>query len=239
MRSAPVAANGFLALFVGACVGAWTCACACACTGIATGQARQSGSVSIAPGGAEKSDWRSLVASHTRRDEAYDYAVRQADVRATLITPALRKAFIDARVEFQGKFAEQTERELVAMGEPDPGVDVESRPQPESEQQVLFFVAMYVTDQKNRDIGASYTIWNTTLARGTAAVRPIKIESIKHSPAVTDIFPFADRFDDLYLVRFPLTDAAGKPFLMPGADPIALRIESALAALEMQWTLTE
>ena len=199
--------------------------------------APKNGTVAIAP--RDKSVWRTTFDQHTRRDQSWDWAVRQADARATLITPALRKAFLEARPEFQGRFAEETERELVALGEPDPGVDVESRPKPESEEQVIFFVAMYVTDQKNRDIGASYSIWNTTLTRGAANVRPLKIETVKASPAVMDIFPTADRFDDLYLVRFPLVDSAGKPFLSPGGEPLTLRIESALAKLEMQWTLTE
>jgi hypothetical protein len=201
------------------------------------GGAPKSGSVAIAP--RDKSAWRDVFDAHTRRDQSWNWAVRQADARATLITPALRKAFLDARPEFQGRFAEETERELVALGEPDPGVDVESRPKPESEEQVIFFVAMYVTDQKNRDIGASYSIWNTTLTRGTATARPLKIETVKASPAVMDIFPTADRFDDLYMVRFPLVDGAGQPFLSPGGEPLTLRIESALAKLEMQWTLTE
>lgn len=206
------------------------------------GGPNKSGTTAIAP--REKSTWRATFDAHTRRDQSWKWAVRQADVRATLITPALRKAFLDARPEFQGRFADETERELIALGEPDPGVDVESRPKPESEEQVIFFVAMYVTDQKNRDIGASYSIWNTTLHRGTGnaaspGTRPLKIETVKASPAVMDIFPTADRFDDLYLVRFPLTDSTGKPFVTPGAEPLTLRIESALAKLEMQWTLAE
>lgn len=207
------------------------------------GGPNKSGTTAIAP--REKTTWRATFDAHTRRDQSWSWAVRQADVRATLITPALRKAFLDARSEFQGRFADETERELIALGEPDPGVDVESRPKPESEEQVIFFIAMYVTDQKNRDIGASYSIWNTTLHRGGAGgaagagTRPLKIETVKASPAVMDIFPTADRFDDLYLVRFPLTDSAGKPFMMPGGEPLILRIESALAKLEMQWTLAE
>jgi hypothetical protein len=211
---------------------------AAAVSGASCAGPKATGPVGLSPH-ADKSAWRDVIAEHTRRDESYDWAVRMADARATLITPALRKAFLDSRFEFQGRFAEKTERELVALGEPDPGVDVESRPRPESEEQVLFFVAMYVTDQKNRDIGASYTIWNTELRRGGSSTRPIAIEPVQRSPAVLDIFPFADRFDDLYLVRFPLADSAGKAFLTPGGEPLTLHIESALATLDLQWTLVE
>lgn len=198
---------------------------------------RGAGSVSIAP--KEKLAWTDAIAEATRRDEPYDWAVRQADVRATLITPRVRKAFIDARADFHGKFIDETARELVELGEPDPGVDVESRPRPESEEQVIFFVAMYVTDQKNRDISAGYTIWETLLQRGDAIAAPIKIDVVRSSPAVSGVFPYADRFDDLYFVRFPLTDAEGRPFLSPGPEPLRLLIKSALAEATLEWTLEQ
>ena len=198
---------------------------------------RATGSVPIAP--RPQLAWSDAVAEATRRDEPYDWFLRQADVRATLVTPRLRKAYLDARAEFQGRFAEDAERELVALGEPDPGVDVESRPRPESEEQVIFFVAMYVADQKNRNIAAGYTIWETTLERGDAKAQPIKIDVVRSSLSVMDVFPFADRFDDLYLVRFPLTDIAGRPFLSSGGEPLRLRIKSALADASLEWTLAE
>lgn len=213
--------------------------CALAAVGAAAcAGPRATGAVSVAPA-QQPLAWRDALAEATRRAEPYDWAVRQADVRATLITPRLRKAFLAARAGFQGRFAEEAERELVALGEPDPGVDVESRPKPESEEQVVFFVAMYVTDQKNRDISAGYTIWETTLERGDATVKPIKIDVVRASPSVMDVFPYADRFDDLYLVRFPLTDSAGRPLLSPGGAPLRLHIKSALAEAELEWTLKE
>src|SRR5688500_9417021 len=115
--------------------------------------ARHAGPASIAARGPVA--WQEALDEGTRRDQAWDWTIRQADLRATLVTPKLRKAFLDARSEFQGRFTRDLAQELVSMGDPDPGVDVESRPAPESEEQVLVFVAFYATDQKNRDIGAS------------------------------------------------------------------------------------
>lgn len=198
---------------------------------------RSSGPTALAP--SEQLPWRDALTQATRRIEPYDGLLRQADVRATLITPRVRKAFATARREFHGQFAAQAERELLAFGEPDAGVDVMSRPKPESEEQVVFFVAMYVSDQKNRDISASYTIWETTLERGDARVKPLHIEVVRGSPSVTAVFPYADRFDDLYLVRFPLTDVSGRAFLSPGAEPLRLHIHSALADATLDWTLAE
>jgi hypothetical protein len=59
------------------------------------------------------------------------------------------------------------------------------------------------------------------------------------SPAVADIFPFVDRYDDLYLIRFPLVDLQGHSFLSPGGEPLRLEVKSALADAVVEWTLTQ
>lgn len=183
--------------------------------------------------------WDRILKEHTRRSEVYDLPIRQADMRATLVTPRLRKAFIDARDEFHGRFSRDTSRELLWLGQPDEGVDAAMRPAPESEQQVLVFVAMYVTDRKNRDIAASYTIWDTNLVRGDVSVAPVAIETLRNTPAVVDVFPYVDRFDDVYLLRFPLVDPEGRPLLSPGGEPVRLEVKSALAECVVEWALRE
>ncbi len=186
------------------------------------------GPVTAAP--ADSADWRTVLAEHTRQAESYDWAVRQADLRATLVTPRLRKAFLDARESFHGKLARELQVELVGMGAPDEGVDAPMRVAPESEGQIVVLVALYVTDQKNRDISASYTIWDTELLMGDRRVRPTKMETLKNSPAAAEVFPFIDRFDDLYLLRFPGP--------LPAADgPIRLELKSALASASVEWQL--
>jgi hypothetical protein len=199
---------------------------------------RSEGPVKLTPQ-SESTEWSNTLAEHTRRAEPYRWAMRQADMRATLVTPRLRAAYVRHRSEFHGQFAEKTERELVAMGEADEGVDAAMKPGPDAEQQVVVFVAMYVADQKNRDIAASYTIWDTQLARGDAVVKPLKIETVRSSPAVSAIFPYVDRFDDLYLVRFPLVDAQGVPLVSPGGEPLELQVKSALADARVAWSLSE
>jgi hypothetical protein len=183
--------------------------------------------------------WQDVLADHTRRDEPYLWAMRQADLRATLVTPRLRQAFAKHRDEFHGRFAEQTNQELVALGSADEGVDAAMKPQPDSEEQVVVFVAMFVADQKNRDLAASYTIWDTHLVRGNAKVKPIRIESVRISPAVMEVFPHVDRFDDVYVMRFPRQDAAGAPFFSPGGEPLRLEVKSALAHAEVEWAISE
>jgi hypothetical protein len=54
---------------------------------------------------------------------------------------------------------------------------------------------------------------------------------------VQEVFPHVDRYDDLYLLRFPAVDPAnGAPLLWPGAD-VELEVTSALADCRVAWTL--
>lgn len=195
------------------------------------------GPAHLAP--AEHTEWSRVLAENTRRSEPYTWAMREADLRATLVTPRLRKAFLDAKSGFEGRFVDEAVRELVALGNADEGVDAALKSHPDSEEQVVLFIAMYVADQKDRDLAASYTIWNTRLVRGEASAKPIKLETVRNSPAVADMFPYVDRYDDLYIARFPLVDPKGRPFLSPGGDPLRLEVKSALADAVVEWTLVE
>ena len=200
----------------------------------------QTGAVTMAPT-ASTSTWEQEVSTATRRIEPYDWFMRQADLRATLITPRLRKAFLDERDGFHGRFADQAQRELVGLGSADEGVDAaQALSGPAGEEEILVFVAMYVADQKNRDLSASYSIWDTTLSRGGPKVRPTKVENVRASPAVQAVFPYIDRFDDLYLFRFPLVDAkTGARLFAPGTAPLTLEVSSALADCVVAWDLQD
>ncbi len=198
----------------------------------------QTGGVTLAPP-ASPSTWQEELLAATRRVEPYKWAMREADLRATLITPRLRKAFLDERDHFHGRFADETQRELVGLGTADEGVGAKKTlSHPEGEEQVLVFVAMYAADQKNRDLSASYSIWDTVLVRGDKKVKPLSVENVRPSPAVKEVFPFIDRFDDLYLFRFPLVDAAsGTAVWAPGPEELRLEVKSALAECVVSWTL--
>lgn len=172
----------------------------------------------------------------TRRSEPYDGASRLADLRATLLTPRVRKAFADDRGRFHGAFADTLARELVAMGDADEGVDAPSRARPPGDDEVLVFVAMYVSDQKHRDLAVSSSTWDVRLVRGSTAVKPLAIERVRPSPAVTAVFPWVDRFDDLYLVRFPTVDAATSTTTL-GPGDLRLDVRSAQASCSVSWGL--
>lgn len=200
-----------------------------------------SGPVTVGPSAsasAPTGSWAEELALATRRHEPYVYASRQADLRATLITPRLRRAFAVERDTFHGRFAGDASRDLMAFGSVDEGVDAAKViARPEGEEQVLVFVAMYVADQKNRDLAIKGTIWDTVLIRDGRRIKPIAIDVVRQSPAAAAIFPYVDRFDDLYLLRFPLNDVAtGASLLAPG--PVELEIASAIARCSVSWTLS-
>jgi hypothetical protein len=198
------------------------------------------GNAHLSPAGAEGESWDAAWREATRRAQPYEYVtVRAADLRATLVTPRLRKAFLDHRSEFHGQFAKEIAKDLVQMGNADEGVDAPMKAKPDAEEQVIIFVAMYVTNQKERDLAANTTIWDTRLVRGSASVKPIKIETLRMSPAVPEVFPYVDRFDEIYLLRFPLVDTQGRSFLTPGGDPLRLEVRSALADAVVEWELAE
>ncbi len=188
----------------------------------------------------DEGGWRDVVAEHTRRDVAYDWLIRTADLRATIVTPALRSAYIGAREVFEGRFAKDMEMELVSMGQkPDEGVDAPMVSGPRGEEEVLVFVAMYVTDHVNRDLNAGYSIWDKELVKGDAVAKPLKIETVKLSPTVVEMFPYVDTYDDLYLMHFPLVDPkTGTSFLTTDGPPVELRVTSAIADCAVSWTFT-
>ena len=58
----------------------------------------------------------------------------EARLKATLVTPALRSAYLKNRVDFHGRFAKDLHKELVGYGQrPDEGVDAEMMSGPEGE----------------------------------------------------------------------------------------------------------
>lgn len=186
------------------------------------------------------SPWEVEVERATRRAEPYEWAMRQADLRATLITPRLRAAFAADRSRFHGRFANDTARELVSFGVVDEGVDATALAGPKGEEQVLVFIAFYAADQRNRDLAIKGSIWDVALVRGAVRVKPIAIEPVRSSPAVAEVFPFVDRFDDLYLLRFPLVDpATGFSPLTPGKEPLRLEIASAVTTCAVSWSLVD
>jgi hypothetical protein len=185
-------------------------------------------------------EWEHVVRDHTRQVEIYNWTIREVDMRATVVTPRLRSAFIAARERLHGRAAHDWEDDLLKLGKPpDEGVDAPMMKGPDAEEQVIVFLCFYVTDQKFRDLAASYTVWDTHLVRGAARVKPTSMSEEPWSPALAALLPHVDRFDDIYILRFPLVDAkTGTAMLSPGGEPLRLELDSAIANAATEWTLT-
>lgn len=203
------------------------------------------GPVELAPAPAQvpatltaATSWSAELAHATRRVEPYDWAMRQADLRATLVTPRLRQAFAAERARFHGRFARDAATELLAMGIVDEGVDATAIARPGGEEQVIVLAALYVADQRHRDLAMKGSIWDVSLVVNGTHIKPLGITPVRVTPAVKELLSFVDRFDDLYVIRFPLVDAAsGIEVLKPRAEPLHLEIVSALAACDVSWSL--
>ena len=215
-------------------------------TGLALAPALVTSCASVPPAGtahlapSDGASWTDVLHENTRRVETWSSTLRTADLRATLITPRLRRAFIQSRAQFHGQFARERFMDLVALGDKDQGVDAPMTTHPDAEEQVIVFASLYVQNQKNREVAIHSSIWDTHLVRGKASVAPSHIDVVKISPAVVSMFPYVDRFDDVYVFRFPIVDAAtGTSFTAPGDEPVRLQIQSALADAQVSWTLVQ
>jgi hypothetical protein len=188
----------------------------------------------------DKGAWPKVVAEHTRHTEVYDWAIQAVDMRATLVTPRLRTAFIASQDELHGRASRDFGDDLLRLGAPpDEGVDAaEVKTEPDAEEQVIVYVCFWANQLKYRDLKASYSIWDVALVRGDARVAPLEMHQEPYSPAVKALLPHADRFDDIYIMRFPLVDAkTGQAMISPGGDPLRLEIESAIGLAMTEWTL--
>lgn len=183
--------------------------------------------------------WEQAVREHTRKVEVYEWAVRQVDLRATLVTPRLRAAFLTAQERLHGRIADELKRDLIDLGvPPDEGASRPLGTRPRAEEEILVYVCFYVADQRNRDLAAGYSIWDTELVRGATRVQPTRIDAMKYSPALEALLPHADRFDEVYALRFPLVHReSGNVVFGPGEPPLRLEVRSALGAAVVDWTL--
>ena len=183
--------------------------------------------------------WSEEVKLHTTSNESYDYASLEADLRATLVTPRLRAAFAASRADFHGKPSQNFEKLLLQLDQPADPPRADELPEPKgAEQQVVIFASLYVRNLVHRSLAANYSEWDVTLQRGDATVRPVEIEVLRYTPTIKALLPHTDRFDEIYILRFPLVDAeSGNTLLAGGKDPVELRIASAMADVSVKWRL--
>jgi hypothetical protein len=170
-------------------------------------------------------DYPEILRSWTRSARVYQGFDTKMFVSATLHSAELRRAFGMAFPEIYGHGGSVTRRELVELTG-----DVE--------QFHTFFVAAYTADDKWNDLAMPDSIWHLSLiGSDEVVVDPSSVEIIRVDANLTMVYPYITRFDRVYLVRFPLTDAMGRLVLDPKSTSATLRLASALGVAELRWEL--
>ncbi len=173
-----------------------------------------------------KTAWERVVDDWSRQHRVYEWMDDKIDARATYHSPAFRKGFIDNLGRFHGDFAELTRKELLELGGG------------EAEYFHSFFVAAYVGTLKYRQLTHSRTIWTLYLENDEGvSVKASHFRDIAPNAAVQAIYPYVGRYDRGYMVRFPLTDADGKPVITSRTKRFTLRVASAFAEADLIWDL--
>lgn len=181
--------------------------------------------VNLAPSNTRQA-WERVLADWTREHRVYDWSDDMIYARATFHSPAFRKGYIDHRSEFFGYFSDQANKELLELGFG------------EVENFHSFFVSAYVGKQRYKALTHSHTIWSLYLENNEGVkVKAEKFRDIRITQSVAAMYPYVDRFDKAYLVRFPLADADGKPVITGSTRAFTLHIASNYAHAQLKWEL--
>ena len=170
-------------------------------------------------------DYPDVLKTWTRSAKVYQGFETKQFVTATFHTPEFRRAFAIAFPEIYGHGGAITRRELVDLTG-------------NIEQFHNFFMAVYTPEQKWNDLAKPDSIWRLSLIGSEeVAVDAAEIVRVKIDANLRAVYPFIGRFDEGYLVRFPLTDAMNRLVLDARSTAVTLRIASALGIAEMRWAL--
>ncbi len=177
-------------------------------------------------------DYDKVLEAWTRGEQIYSIFEHKMQVKATFITPALRKAFQARFPEIYGYGGQITRKELV---------DIDQK----TEETLNFFVVVYTPDYKWNDLNKSDSIWHLTL--GTVAhldtpedphalrLDAISIERVKIDENLRTVYPYITSFDQAYLVRFPAVGKDQHGVLSDKETILRMRIASSFGAADLNW----
>lgn len=166
----------------------------------------------------------------TRSAKIYRELDNKMFVSATYHAPAFRRAFAVAFPDIYGHGGKITRRELVDLTG---GV----------EQHHNFLLAINTPDNRWNDFAREDSIWRLSLystsrgghGAGETEVAPDDIVPIKMDENLRAVYPYINRFDKVYLVRFPLLDPMHQLIVDADTDEMVLRIASAMGVATMRW----
>jgi hypothetical protein len=104
-----------------------------------------------------------------------------------------------------------------------------------------FFVAIYGGERKYNDLTKPDSAWIVRLIDDTGnETAPLEIVSIKKPNALErNYFPYNTVFRQAFRIRFPRTNAEGRPTISPQAHWFGLRFAGANGNSELVWSLGE
>ncbi len=194
-------------------------------------------------------EWGDVVKKHTRRHRVYNWTENKADLRATLITPMLKGYLLSHRDDFGSDAALRVLEEMGLSSEAESADEIQ-----ENEDSVLVLCAVFVPNFRQRSFESRYSPWDLYLQRGQATVHSKWVHELRQTSALRDIFPSVDRFDRVFLARFPMrpepnqhtlqkatqertTDMQGATpsFLSPGEAALELHLKSSDTHAQVEW----
>ena len=170
-------------------------------------------------------DYPDILQTWTRSDKVYKNLENKLFVTATFHAPELRRAFAVTFPDLYGHGSKITRRELVDLTG-------------EVEQHHNFFVAVYTPDARWNDLAKNDSIWHLTL-RGSSevVVSAVELIPIKIDENLKAVYPYINRFDKIYLVRFPLADPMHRVVIDSTTTHFTVRMASSLGVAELTWEL--
>ena len=170
-------------------------------------------------------DYPKVLATWTKSAKIYRELDSKMFITGTFHSPEFRRVFALAFPDIYGHGGNVTRRELVDLTG-------------DIEQYFNFFVAVYTADRKWNDLSKPDSIWRLSLEGSEGVtVSPSEIVQVKIDANLRAVYPYIDRFDKAYLVRFKLADPMNRLVIEPSSDKFKLRIVSALGSADLEWLL--
>jgi hypothetical protein len=167
--------------------------------------------------------YEQILADWTREDRLYDGLESKLFVHATFHSPEFRKNFLLRHPDVYGRGSETARRLALTL--------------PDAVEEIEFFFSAFTSDIKWNDFDQEDSIWRVILQGTNSEAVDGQVSRIKTTANLRAIYPFVTDFARTYVVRFPRTDAGGRPVISSASHEIGLQFLSALGGAKLIWKL--
>lgn len=180
----------------------------------------QAGRIDASGSDVRAEDYPHVLASWTRDNRLYNGLENKVFVTAVFMTPELRTAVRTTYPDVVGHGGIITRDELSIA----------------SADSHTFFISMYTADRKWNDLQAPTSIWKLTMQSEGGEVAPTTILRVKQDENLRTVFPIIGRYDECYLVRFPV-GTSEQALITTDTTNARLRFASGLGETLLDWQL--